>query len=43
MYSAHNSRSYAERSFNLGWKPSRPSLVDTLEEDVDEVLKTYKN
>ena len=37
--SAHNSRSFAERSRKLGWVPSRPSAMESLENDVTETLK----
>lgn len=33
-----NSRTVSNRGFKDGWKPSRPSLEDTLQEDVDAVL-----
>lgn len=36
---ATNSRSVANRGFKDGWKPNRPSLEATLEEDIDGVLE----
>ena len=33
-----NSRTVSNRGFKDGWKPNRPSLEETLEEDVDAVL-----
>lgn len=33
-----NSRSVANRSFALGWKPSGKSLIDTLQEEIDLTL-----
>ncbi|TDL24607.1 NAD(P)-binding protein [Rickenella mellea] len=39
MLTATNSRSVSERSFALGWKPKSRSLKETLEEDVDAVIK----
>jgi len=38
-YVASNSRSRSDRGFAIGWKPSAPSLEDTLPEDVDATLK----
>lgn len=36
---ATNSRSVSNRGFKDGWKPSRPGLQDTLEEDIEGVLE----
>lgn len=38
MSTVINSRSVANRAFKDGWKPSRPTLEETYEEDIDGVL-----
>ncbi|KZS98493.1 NAD(P)-binding protein [Sistotremastrum niveocremeum HHB9708] len=38
VFTANNSRTISERGFELGWKPSRPSVFDTLEHDVKTTL-----
>jgi len=36
---AHNSRCRATKARQLGWKPHRPSLIDTLDETVDRISR----
>ncbi|KAG8926169.1 hypothetical protein FRC03_012695 [Tulasnella sp. 419] len=36
---ANNSRTVSERGFQLGWKPTEKSLLDTLEEEVEVTLE----
>jgi len=35
---ATNSRTLADRGFNLGWKPSRPSFIDSIPSEVELTL-----
>jgi nucleoside-diphosphate-sugar epimerase len=37
---ANNSRTKADRGFALGWKPTQPSIVDTLEEDIAAIVES---
>lgn len=37
-FTANNSRTISERGFKLGWKPSRPSVFNSLEYDIKTTL-----
>lgn len=39
---ATTSRTIADRSFKIGWKPTGPSLFDTLPETIDQVVAAQK-
>lgn len=39
IYTASTGRTISDRAYGLGWKPTKASLEESLEADVDEVLK----
>jgi hypothetical protein len=39
LFTASTARTVSERARGLGWKPTKPSVKDSLEADVDAVLK----
>lgn len=43
LATATNSRSVANRGFGLGWKPSRPSLMETLPLEVEWTVEQMKD
>jgi hypothetical protein len=40
LYTASMARTVSDRAYGLGWKPTKASLKESLEADVDAVLKT---